>query len=57
MGAVVALLDGLAGSGKPFIHTSGSSIVGTRAKGQRSDAVFDEDAPSLRRRRARRGSH
>ena len=44
-GAVVAMLDALAGSGKPFIHTSGSSIVGTRAKGQRSDAVFDEDSP------------
>ena len=44
-GAVVALLDALAGSGKPFIHTSGSSIVGTRAKGERSDAVFDEDTP------------
>jgi nucleoside-diphosphate-sugar epimerase len=44
-GAVVALLDGLAGTGKPFIHTSGSSIVGTRARGERSDAVFDEDAP------------
>jgi nucleoside-diphosphate-sugar epimerase len=44
-GAVVAMLDALAGSGKPFIHTSGSSIVGTRASGQRSDAVFDEDTP------------
>src|SRR6476660_152485 len=44
-GAVVALLDALAGSGKPFIHTSGSSIVGTRAKGERSDAIFDEDTP------------
>ena len=44
-GAVVALLDALAGSGKPFIHTSGSSIIGTRSKGQRSDAVFDEDTP------------
>ena len=44
-GAVVALLDGLAGSGKPFIHTSGSSIVGTRARGERSDAVFDEATP------------
>ena len=33
-GAVVALLDALAGSGKPFIHTSGSSIVGTRARGR-----------------------
>ena len=46
-GAVVAMLDALAGSGKPFIHTSGSSIVGTRAGGQRSDAVFDEDTPII----------
>jgi nucleoside-diphosphate-sugar epimerase len=44
-GAVVSLLGALAGTGKPFIHTSGSSIVGTRAGGQRSDAIFDEDAP------------
>jgi len=44
-GAVVALLDALAGSGKPFIHTSGSSIIGTRTRGERSDAVFNEDTP------------
>jgi nucleoside-diphosphate-sugar epimerase len=44
-GAVTALLGALAGSGKVFIHTSGSSIVGTRAKGRRSDAVFDESTP------------
>ena len=44
-GAVDALLGALAGSGKPFIHTSGSSIVGTRAQGQRSDAIFDETTP------------
>jgi nucleoside-diphosphate-sugar epimerase len=44
-GAVDALLGALAGTGKPFIHTSGSSIIGTRAKGERSDAVFDEDTP------------
>lgn len=44
-GAVVALLDALAGSGKQLIHTSGSSIIGTRARGERSDAVFDEDTP------------
>src|SRR5258708_2717842 len=43
-GAVTALLDALAGSGKPFIHTSGSSIVGTRSHGQRSDAAFDESS-------------
>ena len=44
-GAAVAMLDALAGSGKPFIHTSGSSIVGTRSRGERSDVVFDEDTP------------
>jgi len=44
-GAAIALLDAVAGSGKPFIHTSGSSIIGTRSKGQRSDAVFEEDTP------------
>src|ERR1700760_692954 len=43
--AVAALLGALAGSGKLFIHTSGSSIVGTRAKGRRSDAIFDESSP------------
>jgi nucleoside-diphosphate-sugar epimerase len=44
-GAAVALLDALAGSGKSFIHTSGSSIVGARSCGERSDDIFDEDAP------------
>jgi nucleoside-diphosphate-sugar epimerase len=44
-GAVTALLDALAGSGKTFIHTSGSSIVGKRSRGERSDDVFDEDTP------------
>jgi len=44
-GAVVALLNELAGTGKPFIHTSGSSIIGTRARGEPTDAVFDEDTP------------
>ncbi|MBN9277527.1 MAG: NAD-dependent epimerase/dehydratase family protein [Hyphomicrobium sp.] len=44
-GAAIALLDALAGSGKAFIHTSGSSIVGTRSAGQRVDDVFDETTP------------
>ena len=44
-GAAEALLAGLAGSGKAFIHTSGSSIVGTRAGGELVPAVFDEDTP------------
>src|SRR5215216_787406 len=33
-GAAVALLEALAGSGKPFIHTSGSSIVGTLVRSE-----------------------
>jgi len=43
--AAMALLGALEESGKPFIHTSGSSIVGTRAAGQRVDDVFDETTP------------
>lgn len=42
--AVEAMLDALAGSGKTFLHTSGSSIVGSRDEGRVSDAVFDEGA-------------
>jgi nucleoside-diphosphate-sugar epimerase len=43
--AAEAMVIALAGSGKAFIHTSGSSIVGTRARGELVDAVFDEDTP------------
>ena len=41
-GAVEALVAGLAGSGKPLLHTSGSSIVGDEAMGEPSDIVYDE---------------
>ena len=45
-GAVRALIDGLAGSGKPLLHTSGSSVVGDDAHGNRlSSLVFDGVAP------------
>jgi nucleoside-diphosphate-sugar epimerase len=44
-GAVVALLDAISESGKAFIHTSGSSIVGRRSRGERSEDIFDEDTP------------
>lgn len=40
-----AMLEALAGTGKGFIHTSGSSIVGTPAAGHRVDDVFDETTP------------
>lgn len=43
--AVRALLSGLRGSGKPLIHTSGSSVIGDDARGDRSsDRVFDESS-------------
>jgi len=45
-GAVEALLEGLAGSNKPFIHTSGSSIVADDARGDvSSERIYDEDTP------------
>ncbi len=44
-GAAEAMLAALAGSGKAFVHTSGSSIVGTRAGGELRPEIFDEDTP------------
>jgi len=45
-GAVDAFLVGLAGSNKPFIHTSGSSIVADDAHGDvASEKIYDEDTP------------
>jgi nucleoside-diphosphate-sugar epimerase len=45
-GAVEALVEGLAGSNKPFLHTSGSSIVADEARGDSaSDKIYDEDTP------------
>ncbi|WP_076591460.1 NAD-dependent epimerase/dehydratase family protein [Herminiimonas arsenitoxidans] len=44
--SVEAMLDALAGSGKAFIHTSGSSVVGDDARGEwKSDKVYAEDTP------------
>ena len=44
-GAVEALIAAISGSGKPFIHSSGSSIVADLAMGEPSDRVFDEATP------------
>ncbi|MEO5933302.1 MAG: NAD-dependent epimerase/dehydratase family protein [Duganella sp.] len=41
--AVEALIDGLAGSGKVFLHTSGSSIVGDASGGLGTDRIYYED--------------
>lgn len=44
-GAVEALIAGLSGSGKPLVHTSGSSIVADKAMGEPSDRIFFEQTP------------
>ncbi|TDN70695.1 NAD-dependent epimerase/dehydratase family protein [Paraburkholderia sp. BL10I2N1] len=41
--AVEALIEGLAGSGKPLLHTSGSSIVGDASGGEGTEAIYYED--------------
>ena len=42
---VAAVLEGLAGSGKAFLHTSGTSVVGDKAAGKFSPKIFHEDTP------------
>ncbi|QBD76948.1 NAD-dependent epimerase/dehydratase family protein [Ktedonosporobacter rubrisoli] len=42
--AVEALLPALEGSGKLFIQTSGSSIVGDKAAGEPGNQIFSEDS-------------
>jgi nucleoside-diphosphate-sugar epimerase len=42
LGAVKALIAGLEGSNKPFLHTSGSSIVGDASGGKASDVIYYE---------------
>ncbi len=42
---IEAVLPALRGSGKIFIQTSGSSIVGDKAAGERSDKIYDETVP------------
>jgi nucleoside-diphosphate-sugar epimerase len=43
--AAESMLAALAGSGKAFLHTSGSSIVGDGAWGEPSDRIFEDDTP------------
>jgi nucleoside-diphosphate-sugar epimerase len=42
---VAAILEGLAGSGKPFLHTSGTSVVGDKSAGMFSPKIYHEDTP------------
>src|SRR5690348_2609348 len=44
-GAADAIVNALSGTGKTYLHTSGSSIVGTPARGELVEALFDEDTP------------
>ena len=41
------LINALRGTGKTLIHTSGSSILGDNAEGQRSDFIYNEDVPLI----------
>jgi nucleoside-diphosphate-sugar epimerase len=42
---IEAILPALAGTGKLFLQTTGSSIVGDNAGGEPSEKVYDEDTP------------
>ncbi|SCX72586.1 NAD-dependent epimerase/dehydratase family protein [Variovorax sp. EL159] len=43
---VLALIEGLWGSGKPLLHTSGSSVISDDARGNSvSETVFEEETP------------
>ena len=42
---IEAILPALRGSGKLFVHTSGSSIVGDMAAGEPTDKVYEDDTP------------
>jgi nucleoside-diphosphate-sugar epimerase len=39
---VETILTALESTGKTYVHTSGSSIVATRANGEKTDIIFDE---------------
>lgn len=43
--AAEALIAGLAGSGKPLVHTSGSSIIADKAMGEPSARIFYDETP------------
>jgi len=48
LSAIESLVEGLRGSGKPLLHTSGSSVIGDDALGDHvSESIFDEDTPMI----------
>lgn len=42
---VATMLEALEGTGKTLIHTTGSSLVGFRSQGEKSEIVYHEDMP------------
>jgi nucleoside-diphosphate-sugar epimerase len=47
-GAIEALIEGLKGSGKLLLHTSGSSVIGDDARGSSlAETVYDDDTPMV----------
>ena len=44
-GAVEVMLQAMEDTDKPFLHTSGTSIVGYPDQGEVSDSIFDEEMP------------
>jgi len=48
LGAIDAFIEGLQGTGRPLIHTSGSSVIGDDVGGNAlSPNIFDEDTPLI----------
>ena len=43
--SAMCLLEAVRGTGKPFLHTSGSSVVGTQAGGALVEGIYDEHTP------------
>ncbi len=43
--SVESMIAALSGSGKLFLHTSGSSIVGDQAAGEPTDRIYHDDTP------------
>ena len=42
----MALIEGREGSGKPLLHTSGSSVIADNARGDyASNQIFEDDSP------------
>jgi len=44
-GAAVALIEGLSGSGKPLLQTSGTGLYAQDTRGEASEQTYDDDAP------------